>query len=89
MKRTLISEDLDNILMSLSDGESKMIQEVAQITGSNYLEEDKKTISVWGLFLQLEDALAEIESLKEKYNALEEDVRENYQRIPYSPDARR
>ena len=79
--------EVDNILIELSDGEIKTIQEVGKITGSNYLEENK--ISVWGLFLQLEDALAELENLQEKYDAFKEDVMENYQRIPYNPDARR
>ena len=60
--------------------ELKTVKKVEEITFGDY-RRDGKYVPVEELFSMIEDLLIELDRAEEKYNDLEEEVRENYRPI--------
>lgn len=65
----------------LIEPELKTVKKVEEITFGDY-RRDGKYIPVEELFSMIEDLLIELDRAEEKYNDLEEQLRENYRPIP-------
>ena len=63
--------------MKFDKDEEEMLKKSGDITGNNY------EIKEWDeLFWVIEDLIDKVEKLQEEYDDLEEDLRQNYKRIP-------
>ena len=67
----------------LKENEIEKIKRVSDITGGDY-ELNENLIPVENLMAAIEDLLVEVGRLEERYNDLEEQLRENYKPISYA-----
>lgn len=65
----------------LIEPELKTVKKVEKITLTDY-KRDGMYVPVEELFFMIEDLLIELDKAEERYNDLEEQVRENYRPIP-------
>ena len=64
----------------LKENEIEKIKRVSDITGGDY-ELNENLITAENLMAAIEDLLVEVGRLEERYNDLEEELRENYRPI--------
>ena len=67
----------------LHEKEIETIKKVSKITYTDY-ETEGRFIPVENLMAAIEDLLIELDKAEEKYNDLEEQLRENYKPISYA-----